>query len=95
MLLKEYCKTWAFKHPTQVIFSGIMEEASGVDLDWFWRGWFYGIDAVDVSLDSIVWYKVDLENDPVTRTDTFPNTRTKPFRHLTQIRNKEEGLQFL
>lgn len=91
---KEYCKTWAFKHPTPSDFFRIMEEASGVDLDWFWRGWFYGIDAVDISLDSIEWYKVDLENDPITKTDTFSRKLEKPFRHLTQVRNAELGLEF-
>lgn len=91
---REYSQTWAFKHPTPDDFFRIMEEASGVDLDWFWRGWFYSIDAVDISLDSIVWYKVDLENDPVTRTDTFPQRAEKPFRHLTQIRNAEAGMEF-
>ena len=91
---KEYCKTWAFKHPTPSDFFRIMEEASGVDLDWFWRGWFYGIDAVDISLDSIDWFKVDMENNPVAKTDTFSNKAKKPFRYLTQIRNEEEGIQF-
>ena len=91
---REYCRTWAFKHPTPSDFFRIMEEASGVDLDWFWRGWFYGIDAVDISLDSIDWYKVDMENNPVAKTDTFTNKKEKPFRSLTQIRNAESGMIF-
>lgn len=91
---KEYCKTWAFKHPTPDDFFRIMEEASGVDLDWFWRGWFYSIDAVDISLDSIDWFKVDLENNPETSIDTFSNKQEEPFRHIAQIRNAEQGMQF-
>ena len=47
---KEYCRRWAFKHPTPDDFFRTMEEASAMDLDWFWRGWFYSIDAVDISL---------------------------------------------
>jgi hypothetical protein len=66
-----------------------MEDASGVDLDWFWRGWFYGIDAVDVSMDSLLWYKADLQNDPVKKTRTIPEKVEKPFDDISKIRNKE------
>ena len=71
-----------------------MEDASGVDLDWFWRGWFYGIDAVDVSLDSIKWYKVDLENDPEKRDYIRTQTITKPFDDISKKRNRESGMKF-
>ena len=91
---KEYCRRWAFKHPTPEDFFRTMEEASGVDLDWFWRGWFYSIDAVDVSLDSIQWYKVDMDNDLVAKLDSFTRKRKPPFQHLTQVRNRQENLQF-
>ena len=91
---KEYCRRWAFKHPTPADFFRSMEDASGVDLDWFWRGWFYGIDAVDISLDSIKWYKVDLENNPEPKERTFTNKVKKPKDHLSKIRNKEEGIEF-
>jgi Peptidase family M1 domain len=50
---KEYARRWAFKHPTPADFFRTMEDASGEDLDWFWRGWFYGIEACDISLDSV------------------------------------------
>ena len=50
---KEYARRWAFKHPTPADFFRTMEDASGEDLDWFWRGWFYSIDACDISLDSV------------------------------------------
>lgn len=91
---KEYARRWAFKHPTPADFFRTMEEASGVDLDWFWRGWFYGIEPVDISLDSIKWYKVDMESNPETRIDTFTSKRRPPFEHITQIRNREEGIKF-
>jgi len=91
---KEYCKRWAFKHPTPADFFRTMEDASGVDLDWFWRGWFYSIDAVDVSLDSIKWYKVDLENNPEPKERSFPQKRSKPYDHISKQRNKEEGIKF-
>lgn len=50
---KEYSNTWKFKRPTPADFFRIMEESSGVDLDWFWRGWFYSTDHVDISLRSV------------------------------------------
>ncbi|GAB2697261.1 M1 family metallopeptidase [Mucilaginibacter koreensis] len=57
---KEYAKRWAFKHPTPADFFRTMEDASGEDLDWFWRGWFYGTDACDISLDSVRVGRADL-----------------------------------
>jgi len=50
---KEYSRRWAFKHPTPADFFRTMEDASGEDLDWFWRGWFSGVEACDISLDSV------------------------------------------
>ena len=56
--LKEYAQRWAFKHPKPADFFRTMEDASAVDLDWFWRGWFYTTDNVDITLDDVKWYKV-------------------------------------
>lgn len=56
---KEYAQRWMFKHPTPDDFFRTMEDASGIDLDWFWRGWFYGTDPVDISLEAVNWYKLD------------------------------------
>ena len=50
---REYAHRWAFKRPTPYDFFRTMEESSGVDLDWFWRGWFYSTDHVDISLDGV------------------------------------------
>ncbi len=47
---KEYCRRWAFKHPEPADLFRTMEDASAVDLDWFWRGWFYTTDHVDIDL---------------------------------------------
>src|SRR5690606_14952236 len=55
---KEYAQRWAFKHPKPADFFRTMEDASAVDLDWFWRGWFYTTDHVDQSIDQIKWYKM-------------------------------------
>lgn len=51
---REYATRWRFKHPTPYDFFRTMEESSGVDLDWFWRGWFYSTDHVDIALDKVV-----------------------------------------
>jgi hypothetical protein len=56
---REYSERWMFKHPTPDDFFRTMEDASGVDLDWFWRGWFYGTEPVDISLEAVNWYKLD------------------------------------
>ena len=91
---KEYCRRWAFKHPTPADFFRTMEDASAVDLDWFWKGWFYTIDAVDISLDSVKWYKVDLENNPEKREIVSRQKISKPFESISQKRNKESGMKF-
>src|SRR5690606_7977604 len=56
---KEYSERWAFKHPMPADFFRTMEDASGVDLDWFWRGWFYTTDANDQTLEAVKWYRLD------------------------------------
>ena len=94
MAFKEYCHRWAFKHPTPADFFRTMEDASGVDLDWFWRGWFYGIEPVDIALDSINWYKVDLKHKPEKIDREFPQTTHKPFDDISKIRNREQGVEF-
>lgn len=56
---REYAQRWMFKHPTPDDFFRTMEDASAVDLDWFWRGWFFGTDPVDIALEAVNWYKMD------------------------------------
>ena len=55
---KEYAERWAFKHPKPADFFRTMEDASAVDLDWFWKGWFYTTDNVDVEVSDVKWFKV-------------------------------------
>jgi hypothetical protein len=63
--LKEYADRWAFKHPKPADFFRTMEDASAVDLDWFWRGWFYGTDHVDVSVEDVKWFRLkSTKQDP-------------------------------
>lgn len=56
---REYARRWAFKHPTPADLFRTMEDASGYDLDWFWRGWYFGTEPVDIALDSVKWFKSD------------------------------------
>jgi aminopeptidase N len=64
---REYAQRWKFKRPTPADFFRTMEDASGTDLDWFWRGWFYTTDAVDVSVDGISEYGVSTKNPEIEK----------------------------
>lgn len=55
---KEYAERWMFKHPKPADFFRTIEDASAVDLDWFWHGWFYTVDRVDVDLDEVKWFTI-------------------------------------
>ncbi len=55
---KEYAQRWAFKHPKPADFFRTLEDASAVDLDWFWKGWFYTTDNNDQSIDQVKWFKM-------------------------------------
>jgi hypothetical protein len=80
---KEYALRWAFKQPKPADFFRTMEDASAVDLDWFWRGWFYTVDNVDLELSDVKWFKVkseqkDLENKNVkTGTGDLATNKSK------------------
>jgi hypothetical protein len=64
---REYALRWKFKRPTPADFFRTMEDASGTDLDWFWRGWFYTTDAVDVSVDGITEYGINTRDPEVEK----------------------------
>ncbi len=59
---KEYAKRWAFKHPYPADFFRTMEDASAVDLDWFWRGWFFSTDHTDIAIDNVAWYRMKTDD---------------------------------
>ena len=65
---RTYSKRWMFKHPTPADFFRSMEDASGMDLDWFWRGWFYTTDVTDIGIKSVKpLYLTDKPNERVTQ----------------------------
>lgn len=91
---KTYCQRWAFKHPTPADLFRTFEDVSAMDLDWFWRGWFFGIEKVDIALDTVKYFQADLLNDPPKKTITRQERREKPFDDIAKKRDREEGLQF-
>ena len=62
---KEYAQRWAFKRPNPADFFRSMEDASAFDLDWFWRGWFYTVDNVDINLADVQWFRMRQESSDV------------------------------
>ncbi|MBE7498037.1 MAG: M1 family metallopeptidase [Verrucomicrobiaceae bacterium] len=80
---KTYAKRWMFKRPTPSDFFRTMEDASGIDLDWFWRGWFFSVDHVDVAVDEVKWLQLDSRDPAIEKKkkkqqeDELPKTTTK------------------
>lgn len=84
---KEYARRWKFKRPTPADFFRTMEDASGVDLDWFWRGWFYSTGHVDIAIDEVKLYKID-SGDPDEQADRKRQQREAEEPTLSDIRNE-------
>jgi aminopeptidase N len=85
---KEYARRWKFKRPMPADFFRTMEDASGVDLDWFWRGWFYTTDHCDIAIDSVSWTIPD-DGDPDKAADRKREAKTQRLPTLSESRNKE------
>ena len=96
---KTYSKRWMFKHPTPEDFFRTMEDASAVDLDWFWRGWFYTTDYVDIGISEVKQYYVSpepgsemkkmMEERGVSIENLRPLVYLEDFENDTK--NKKEG----
>lgn len=90
---KTYANRWKFKHPTPEDFFRTMEDASAVDLDWFWRGWFYSTDYVDLGIKDVKQYYVTLE--PTEEMKNYATRRGRflrdmgPFIYLVDETHKE------
>jgi hypothetical protein len=93
---KEYARRWAFKHPEPADLFRTLEDASGEDLDWFWRGWFYSTDACDISLDTVKYAVADTSpgNVGTARTTTMRRAADKPlvnsFEDISKLRNRTD-----
>jgi hypothetical protein len=84
---REYAQRWKFKRPTPSDFFRTMEDASGTDLDWFWRGWFYTNDHVDVSVDGISEYQISSKDPEIEKKFRKAQHDAEPI-SLTDQRNK-------
>jgi len=89
---KTYSQRWAFKHPTPADFFRTMEDASAVDLDWFWRGWFYTNDHVDISIDRVNWFKINTGKPEIENTIS-KNQEEKKNTYIGVSRNKSSILK--
>jgi hypothetical protein len=84
---REYARRWKFKRPTPSDFFRTMEDASGTDLDWFWRGWFYTTDHVDVSVDGISEYTIGTKDPEIEKAWKKARKDQEPI-SITDQRNK-------
>lgn len=88
---QEYARRWRFKRPTPSDFFRTMEEASGVDLDWFWHGWFYTTDHVDLSLDRVYRLRLDGRDPDVSFARQRQDLADQPEK-IGVVRNAQAGL---
>jgi hypothetical protein len=99
---KEYARRWAFKHPTPADLFRTMEDASAEDLDWFWRGWFYGIEPCDIAIDTVKHAIYDVTAAAPTGGGMGPRggmngggrgldkPAVNAFEDISKIRNRED-----
>ena len=92
---RTYARRWMFKSPTPADFFRTIEDATGEDLDWFWRGWFYSTDAVDIAIDSVKHSVPDVSATPNLTKDTvvmqsLPHPQVNAFDDISKIRNRED-----
>ncbi len=83
---REYSRRWRFRRPTPYDFFRTMEEASGTDLDWFWRGWFYSTEHVDIALERVTRARLNTR-DPETEARYRRERRQGEPQSLTSERN--------
>lgn len=90
---KEYARRWAFKSPTPADFFRTMQNASGTDLSWFFRAWFFETTPVDISLDSVIVFRaVTQKQDSLFRAT---KRRQQLTNHITRTKNLEENMRSL
>ena len=85
---KEYANRWKFKRPTPADFFRTMEDASGVDLDWFWTGWFYTTEHVDVGISGVKLYQMDTKDPDVEKPQARAEEEEEDAKLLTNQRNR-------
>lgn len=85
---REYAQRWKFKRPQPADFFRTMEDASAVDLDWFWRGWFYSTDHVDIAVGPVKHYKLD-QHSSETDAPAWRELEAQEPLSVSEERNRE------
>ncbi|MDB9990016.1 M1 family metallopeptidase [Flavobacteriales bacterium] len=86
---KMYSNRWMFKHPNPEDLFRTMEDASSVDLDWYWRGWFYSTDHVDISLENVKYYRINDQNPNTNKKESKMNFVEVYNKDISNQRNKD------
>ena len=86
---KMYSNRWMFKHPNPEDLFRTMEDASSIDLDWFWRGWFYSTDHVDIGLDKVKYYRINDQNPVSNKKESKMNFVEVYNKDISNQRNKD------
>jgi hypothetical protein len=84
---RQYAQRWMFKRPEPADLFRTLEDASAVDLDWFWNGWFYTTKHVDLALEPVKRYRIDTR-DPEVEKARRRLARSEEPRSLTEQRNE-------
>ncbi len=86
---KKYSQRWMFKHPSPADLFRTLEDASSVDLDWFWRGWFYTNDHVDIALDNVRWFQVGNQDPSIVKPQKELEAKAAPRPHYDIANDKD------
>ena len=90
---KTYANRWMFKHPSPADFFRTMEDASAVDLDWFWRGWFYSNNHVDIDLEDVKEYQLKFDppaEEEASIRDAFENDAAENEKSASNKKKKKK-----
>ena len=86
---KEYANRWKYKHPNPADLFRTLEDATATDLDWFYRGWFFTTDHVDMELSNVKWFKVFEENSNIEDKKGAKKVKIASNSRTTETKNKD------
>ena len=89
---REYSQRWMFKRPEPFDFFRSLEDASGVDLDWFWNGWFYSTAHCDIAIEDVEYWQVSSQ-DPVIEKAIEKRLEKEKAPSISDLRNKSLPLR--
>lgn len=84
---REYANRWKYKHPNPADLFRTLEDATATDLDWFYKGWFFTTDHIDLELEHVKWFKVNEETKNVDATNIYEDENIKDFSNGPEIIN--------